>query len=234
MRKLGWFLMALFVVNLIPMGLETVYAAKLKLYHCQSADGNRVVQDRPCAVTGTINVKPGAQQQSKTRHDVTKPTGPKPPRPNNFTSHARKDKQPVSSQAFVDLLQGQPWASQITQNRHGWHLTATLSAQNNQQPSRVSVEYFKNPGLTLNQEAFSYALNRYHRIRLTYPLLDSEFKSHPAYKVFNIIYRHAAQAAISEFYVSKADASLWVFSLQCNPVDQDAARALVAQFQALI
>ncbi len=228
MGKIYWL-----VIGLVLMSLNVAHGATFKFYHCQSEEGSVVVQDRPCAVTRLATAKPGQIKQRPSKQLKT-------PQIATRSDHKRLDYsaaqriQPVSVHTFTDLIDRHQWTSKITQNQHGWQLVVNIPGQTGSPSNQVSVEYFKNPEQTLAQEAFSYALNRYHKIRLNYPLVDSEFKSHPAYKVFNIIYRLSKQTAKSEFFVSKLDGSLWVFSSQCHPTDQAKTQRVMAQLQALI
>ena len=65
--------------------------------------------------------------------------------------------------------------------------------------------------------AFAQALNHYHQIRDNshYKLLDSQFKSHLNFKVFNIKYRLKSGAlALTEFYIDENHNDLFVLTVQ--------------------
>lgn len=212
--------------------LSPIQAKKLTLYHCQAQNGTVVVQDRACAVTRLPPAQSDRQQpvSPRTRPDKTPGHQPKTPQQAGLQTNPR-----ASSQAFVDMAHARQWPAKINRNNHGWQLIIDVpKVTQDNQAARVSVEYFNNPAVTLNQDAFSYALTIYHGIRRQYRLIDSEFKSHPAYKVFNVAYQKSAQSAKSEFYIGKLDGSLWVFTLQSDPANLAKSRQIMAQLQALM
>jgi hypothetical protein len=217
--------MSLLFINQAP-------AAKFKLYHCQTTTGSVVVQDRPCAVTRMKSVKPGSQ--SKKRNKAV--TGSKQKyTPKSLAQASLSSSQNRSPQAFIDIVNKRKWPSELNRNGHGWQLTVQVPGKNNsEQAGQLSVQYFRNPQATLNQDAFSYALDLYHEIRHQYRLIDSRFKSHPAYKIFNIAYHKAQLSANTEFYMGKFDGSLWVFSLQSQSNEFTKTHHLMAQLQALM
>lgn len=222
---LVWLFMSLTVTNQAP-------AAKFKLYHCQTTAGPVVVQDRPCAVTRMKSVQ--LDRQSKDRNKPATNNKQKYT-PKTLAQASLSSTQNRSPQAFIDIVNRRNWPLKLTRNGHGWQLTVQVPGKNNsEQAGQLSVQYFRNPQATLNQDAFSYALDLYHEIRHQYRLIDSRFKSHPAYKIFNIAYHKAQLSANTEFYMGKFDDSLWVFSLQSHVSDLHNTRHLMAQLQALM
>lgn len=223
--NLAWLLIGL-AISSQPL------AAKFKLYHCQSSSGTVVVQDRPCAVTHLSSVKPTDQTKNRNKkpaNNILKYT------PKTLSQASSGTVQNIPPQAFVDIANKSKWRSKLNHNGHGWQLTIYLPGNDNsEQAGQLSVRYYRNPQNTLNQDAFSYALNLYHEIRHQYQLIDSKFKSHPAYKIFNIAYQKTSLSARTEFYMGKFDQSLWVFSLQSHANQLNKARHIMAQLQALM
>jgi len=213
------------------LSLNFAQAGQFKLYHCQSKDGSVVVQDRPCAVTrmNSTNTKRSGSNQRKI------PLANRPKHtPKSFKQAASAPAQTVSSQAFIEIANKNHWPVRLISNHHGWQLSVDVPGIRNHHPGKVTVDYFKSPERTLDTDAFSYALNLYHGIRHQYHSIDSQFKSHPSYKVFNIVYGKSTQSAKSEFYISKLDGSLWVFSLESSPANLVKAQQILAQLQALM
>ena len=213
------------------LSLNLAQAGQFKLYHCKTDDGPVVVQDRPCAVT-RMNpaTKKSAQPNQRKARQANKPKH----KPKSFKQAASAPIQAASSKAFIEIAHKNNWPAQLSRNQHGWHLSVDVPGRSHNQSSQVSVRYFKNPEQTLNTDAFSYALNLYHGIRHQYHLIDSQFKSHSAYKVFNIVYKKATQSAKSEFYISKRNGSLWVFSFESSAAGLAQTQRVMAQLQALI
>ncbi|KAA3641170.1 MAG: hypothetical protein DWP95_07315 [Proteobacteria bacterium] len=212
------------------LGLNLVAAADFKLHHCQLKDGSVVIQDRPCAATRMASVKPEnrgirpsqelpqSKQRPKTRSQVLLATV-----------------QDISPQAFIAAIQAQGWPTQLSHNKHGWQLIAHMPGEHKQDNmGQISVQYFRNTEATLNKDAFSYALNLYHQIRHQYPLNDSQFKAHQAFKVFNVAYQKLVLSAYTEFYMGKMDNALWVFTVETKPAQLPKAHQILAQLQALI
>ncbi len=220
----GWLCCVLLALNPAWAG------KKLTLYQCQSTDGHVVTQDRPCSATHLRSLTSGQQNTD------AKKAGLKPqPKALSHAMPQPRYESGVSPDEFIDIIQLKNWHSTLKRSHHGWQLLIDVPGQRHVQSSaQVSVHYYRNPKSTLNEDAFSYALNLYHTIRHQYQSTDSQFKAHSAYKIFNIVYQKSSRLAQTDFYMGKLDGSLWVFTLESYPGNSDKARQLMAQLQSLL
>ena len=83
----------------------------------------------------------------------------------------------------------------------------------------VKLEVYPDTIRRSRQEAFAQALVLYHRIRdnQKFKLLDSQFKAHDNYKVFNIKYLQPNEkVALTEFYIDEFNNDLFVVTIQAK------------------
>jgi len=202
-------------------------AKKPEVYRCQQADGSVVIQDRKCLVTHS---QPAPAKSS--RADTQKAAKPSRRTANSplaaFDPKARVSRPRSAAQNRSDYFQ-LGWERFLPANwllikdetpfvHHLWlSLQRFTSGQDFLQGVKLTV--YPATHRSYRQGAFSHALNLYHAIREQHQerLLDSQFKSHERFKVFNLKYQLAAQQlALTEFYIDEANNDLFVLTIQSD------------------
>lgn len=100
----------------------------------------------------------------------------------------------------------------------------------------VKLSVYSNTMRASGLGAFAQALQLYHQIRdnSSLQLLDSQFKTHPSYKVFNIKYQNQKQhILLTEFYIDEVHNDLFVLTVQANqsqwPLNWQLAEKIIQQ-----
>ena len=94
----------------------------------------------------------------------------------------------------------------------------------------VRVTLYKDTVRSNRKVAFAQALALYHEVRNDpeNQLLDSGFKSHERYKVFNIKYLRNEHVVLSEYYVDESSNQLYVLTIQAKQSKWSAPQQLAA------
>ena len=88
----------------------------------------------------------------------------------------------------------------------------------------VKLDVYANTMMRTQQGAFAQALELYHQIRgdKKLKLLDSQFRSHQSYKVFNIKYiQPGGNLTLTEFYIDEQHNDLFVITAQAKQANWD-------------
>lgn len=211
------------------------------IYRCVQNDGSVVIQDRRCMVTALQQAAPiKPQKRALTRLQAETPEVIKPKSPVQRLRQTNASKPLPSSNRSPYFTVGwdgfipNDWAMHKTITRNYQQLLLSLvqfkTANEFSQGVRLSV--YSNTIKTSKQGAFAQALELYHQIRdnSSLQLLDSQFKSHPHYKVFNIKYRNQKQQLmLTEFYIDEAHNDLFVITVQAHISDWQANLQLADQ-----
>ncbi len=196
------------------------------MYRCQQADGTVIIQDRRCAVTELQKPKTVRPKTSKQQHNrTTAATSPKQLfKPNNLNRQSSRNSHSARSPYF-----NFGWDKFIPAN---WQLHKTKTDQYDQLlisrnrfngyhnfKEGIKLSVYPNTMRLFRQGAFAEALKHYHGIRDNshYKLLDSQFKTHSHFKVFNIKYMlNHSTLALTEFYIDEKHNDLFVLTVQSN------------------
>ncbi|MCX7554660.1 hypothetical protein OS175_12285 [Marinicella sp. S1101] len=210
------FLLLLFAFSMA----SSLQAKKTKLYHCNQADGTTVIQDRKCAVTAL------QQKSQATRSERKKPLqrrpkplqqphqSVKPSMPNNIA----QARSPYFSFGWARFIPAN-WSVYKRQSRdheQTWWSRKVLNSPAEFQAG-VSLKAYKDTMSNLRMGAFAQALLLYHQIRDNpgHRLLDSQFKSHDRFKVFNIKYQQPNNIlTTTEYYIDDHNNDLFVITAQ--------------------
>lgn len=204
------------------MASPVILSKTPKLYRCQQADGREVVQDRRCVVT----------QLQTANSSQSKPIKPKP-KPKVLVATNKggkavgsKPRTTNGSQArspfFVfgwDRFLPANWMlvkEQVGSTQH-LMLSKTRFNGSNDFMAGIKLSVYSKTMKSQRQGAFALALSLYHQIREQYSeqLIDSQFKTHQRYKIFNIGYRvQNSFTALTEFYIDESNNDLFVLTIQ--------------------
>ena len=202
-------------------------AKKPEVYRCQQPDGSVVIQDRKCLVTHSLPA-PAKSAKPGTRQQIRSPGRPSHSPQVTFDPQARVNRPRSAAQERSDYFQ-LGWERFLPANwllikdetpfvHHLWlSLQRFTSGQDFLQGVKLTV--YPATHRSYREGAFSHALNLYHAIREQHQerLLDSQFKSHERFKVFNLKYQLAAQRlALTEFYIDEANNDLFVLTIQSD------------------
>ncbi len=214
-------------IGLLLLSLATV-AKKTKLYQCQQADGTVVTQDRRCEVTRLQQAKVPAQREESKKSKKSKLETVK--------SHpVFKSKAPVkfkqgthSRSAFFNVEWDQfippNWFVEKTTSHHyhQWLFSLTRLKGNHDFRTGIKLTVYPKTQQNYQQNAFAKALTLYHQIREQYSsqLINSHFKTHERFKIFNVEYKtNPTTKAFTEFYIDEANNDLFVITIQ-SPHEQ--------------
>ena len=228
----------------ISAGIETKAA---KIYRCAQGDGSVVIQDRRCLVTDLQQIKPKVtnksipskqpltSQQAETlerKSPVRLPRQLKPP-----NSQRNSVRSPYFSLGWDGFIPAN-WVMQKTNSQSFQQLLLSQTQFKGLNDFRqgVKLTVYSNTMKTSGLGAFAQALQLYHQIRdnNTFELLDSQFKTHPSYKVFNIKYQNQKQLMLlTEFYIDEVHNDLFVLTVQANqsqwPLNWQLAEKIIQQ-----
>ena len=204
-----------------------------EIYRCIQKDGSVVIQDRRCLVTDLQQAKPPkpAKRALSERALLNNKAQSSP------STQPRKQ---ANSPLQIDQAKGSQKTTRSPYFVFGWDrfipanwLVHKINT-NKYQQLLLSRSQFKTPhdftqGVKLlvysdtmqasRLGAFAQALQLYHQIRdnSNLLLLDSQFKTHPNYKVFNIKYQNQRkQLMLTEFYIDEDNNDLFVLTVQAD------------------
>ncbi len=208
---------------------STVLAKKPSFYRCQQADGSVVVQDRRCQSTSLAEAKPQVSKPkrpaSRSQNSVVKKTNiPRQNQRINHSSSRRSDANRARSPYFTlgwDRFIPANWQLQQIKTQQYDQLLMSRTQFKGLSDFRegVKLSVYADTMRRHRQGAFAHALQLYQQIRDNngYTLLDSQFKSHPNYKVFNIKYMLGNKdLALTEFYIDENHNDLFVVTVQAR------------------
>lgn len=194
--------------------------AKLKIYHCQSESGHIVIQDRACRITDLLtNDKDQKKRLNKSNPKAVNRRKPQPNRPdyhqNSF--HNNKSPNPVP-ESFIQQINSEKWQNRLITQNHGWQLVFSTDATGkpNAMDADILINFYPDTVTAFGQDAFAQALDLYQVIRNKHQLRDSQFISHPHFKVFNVSYRVAGERAYTEYFIAKNRPELWVVTVKAK------------------
>jgi hypothetical protein len=207
--------------------VSSAAAKKSQVYACQQADGSTVIQDRRCQVTQLqqVKVKPKQSKSLKQNQPFVKNTNkPTSTIPNTQstpkTYRSTKIRSPYFTFGWDEFI---PKNWQMLHNKSiiadHWLLSKTQFNGAAEFNEGVKLEVYPDTMRRSRQEAFAQALVLYHRIRdnQSFKLLDSQFKAHDNYKVFNIKYLQPNEkVALTEFYIDESHNDLFVITVQAR------------------
>jgi hypothetical protein len=193
---------------------------KFKIYKCQQADGTVVTQDRRCEVTRL--------QQPKLNKNVVKPViKPNSPRSSSPKKVRKKVARTVGSNNQRSPYFTFGWDQIIPKNwllrkeefasHHQLLLSKTKFTGSRDFNSGLKLAVYPQTNRTMSEDAFAKALTIYHQIRERYSnqLINSHFKTHNRYKIFNIEYKiDNTIYAFTEFYIDEDNNDLFVLTIQ--------------------
>ncbi len=222
----------LLLLLLCVLGFSTQVGAKSpKIYHCLQKNGSVVIQDRRCMVTNLQQAKPLKPQRRVLSNSKaqSKPTKNPTQRPNRVaTAKGRKNSKRSPFFTFGwDRFIPANWVMQRTNTSHYQELLLSRTQFKNKNTfiDGVKLAVYSNTMKTSRLEAFAQALQLYHQIRdnNSLRLLDSQFKSDPNYKVFNIKYQNQRQQImLTEFYIDEVNNDLFVITVQAKEAEWSA------------
>ncbi len=219
MRALLWFVL----LCCSSVGLTK----KPALYRCQQANGKVVIQDRRCQATHLTQAKPQPTEPQRLTVTSKSATAKKPnakgvmKRQERISSSQKNNKRsPYFTVGWERFIPANWQLHQIKTQRFD-QLLMSRSQFNGLSDFRegVKLSVYADTVRKHRQGAFAHALQIYERIRdnESYTLLDSQFKSHPNYKVFNIKYQLGNRdLALTEFYIDETHNDLFVLTVQAR------------------
>ena len=186
-----------------------------------------VIQDRKCLVTHSKPAQP-KPIRSKPRQADKKTTASKfnPRYPGD--AQARVSRPRIAGQGRSDYFQlgwerflPANWLLIKDETPFVHHLWLSMQRFTNGRDflQGVKLSVYPSTHRSYRQGAFSHALDLYHNIREAHQeqLLDSQFKSHERFKVFNLKYQLTGQQlALTEFYIDEANNDLFVLTIQSD------------------
>ncbi len=205
--------------------VQAVVAKTPKLFSCQQADGSVVIQDRRCQVTAIQQpkpVKPRPQKALKPDPKASQRARPKT-LSQSVVGHARQslsvgNRSPYFNFGWERFIPANWQLHKIITNQHDLLLLSRSQFNgSNDFEQGVKLSVYSETMKKSRLNAFAQALQLYHQIRdnQNHELLDSQFKSHPSYKVFNIKYLNSQQQLLlTEFYIDEKNNDLFVVTIQ--------------------
>lgn len=214
---------------MVCIHIANAQGKKIKLYQCEQADGTVVTQDRRCQVTRLqqAEAKP-VIKASKTPSKSFKTT------PSQFIAREKtravellklnkKARSPYFSIGWEATIPKSWWLNKIENDRLH-QLLFSSKALKTMGDFEIGVKLSVYPKTQQNyrQDAFAKALTLYHQIREQFSnqLVNSHFKSHKRFKIFNIEYKIKNNIkAFTEFYIDEFNNDLFVITIQ-SPAEQ--------------
>ncbi len=217
--------MTVFRVVVLLLISASSWAKKGELYRCKQADGSTVIQDRRCMVTGLqqsttpkkVNKKPLKTKQSRKQSALNLPTKARAQTRQSNQSHGRSGYFTFGWDRFIPVN----WQMHklMANGVDRLLLSKTQFQGAHDFDQGVELDVYGSTMSRLGKGAFAQALVLYHRIRDNgdFQLLDSQFKTHDSYKVFNIKYLQSNQRiTLTEFYIDERHNDLFVVTVQAN------------------
>lgn len=220
-------------------------AKKTEVYYCKQKNGTVVIQDRRCMITELQQVKPGKSRQLKANKrkqgNSHSPTAIKEQSISPLIPKETLSQSP--SRRKTANLQNNVQSNRSPYFNFGWDRFIppnwVMHKSNNRiyQQMLISQAQFGGPGdfkqgvklsvygdtmKVSRLDSFAQALQLYHQVRdnNNFQLLDSQFKTHPSYKVFNIKYQNQRQQLLlTEFYIDEKNNDLFVVTIQASEQD---------------
>jgi len=204
-----------------------VVAKKPEIYRCAQKDGTVVIQDRRCMITDLQQVKSVRSNKVKgIRRSQTKRTLAEKNKPST------KPKKIIKSLSQVATQQNKLNSGRSTYFTLGWERFIPP----NWEVKTSSISAYGDTMKTSQLDSFAQALELYHQIRdnNAFKLLDSQFKVHHSYKVFNIKYQNQRQQMLlTEFYIDERHNDLFVLTIQAPEsnwqINKELAEQIISQ-----
>lgn len=221
---------------------------KPAVHHCQQADGTVVIQDRRCIATHLPEAKPISRPDSRPEQ-ATKPTNnnaqSRTAPPANAQAPKRRwsaSAKPSNQRQTRSPYFAADWARFFpdhwqklriqTQQHEQWLVSQQAFQGLGDFRQGVRLAVYANTLNKQQQGAFALALQLYEGIRDNpqITLLDSQYKSHPHFKVFNVKYlKHNRDLAVTEYYIDDHHNDLFVLTVQAPEVNWSAQWQLAEQ-----
>ncbi len=200
---------------------------KPDLYRCLQADGSVVIQDRRCQATHLQQAKPQESKPKRLKPIPSKPMvkNTDPVKAINRRAHTTKVQKNAQRSPYFNVgwerFIPANWQLQQIKTQRFDQLLMSRSRFNGLNDFRegVKLAVYADTVRKHRQGAFAHALQLYERIRdnEAYTLLDSQYKNHPNYKVFNIKYLLGNKdLALTEFYIDETHNDLFVLTVQAR------------------
>jgi len=202
-------------------------AKTAKIYRCEQKDGTVVIQDRLCMITDLQKIKPVKSRKSQNNTTISPQRTTVRPKLHNSISqnNSNVSKQPSKRSPYFsfgwDRFIPANWLMKkvdtLTYDQTLLSRTQFSGLYDFKQGVKLSV--YADTMKTSKINAFAQALVLYHQIRdnKNHQLLDSQFKAHPKYKVFNIKYKTSnKQLLLTEFYIDESNDDLFVVTTQSH------------------
>jgi hypothetical protein len=222
------------------IGFAATNAKAAEIYRCVQNDGSVVIQDRPCMVTKLQQPKAkNAPKRSLNKIPSSKPINQarRTPETNQTTGKQRSNRSPYFTFGWDRFIPSN-WVMQKINTTAFQQLLLSKNQFNSSIDFRdgVKLSVYSDTMRTSGVGAFAQALQLYHQIRdnSSLQLLDSQFKTHPSYKVFNIKYQNQKQhILLTEFYIDEVHNDLFVLTVQANqsqwPLNWQLAEKIIQQ-----
>ncbi|WP_223788887.1 hypothetical protein [Marinicella meishanensis] len=228
-------------VGLLLLGsVLTAAAKKPTMYRCQQPDGRVVIQDRRCSVTQLPETRPKTPVTKRPQTATTPPPreakpaqvqprqGMRPVPPQN----QRQSRSPYFAADWSRFIPKHWQKLRIqTQQNEQWLISLQAFEGLGDFNQGVRLAVYANTLRNQRQGAFALALQLYQQLRDNpgITLLDSQYKSHPNFKVFNVKYQNAdRQLVVTEYYIDEQHHDLFVLTVQA-PANSWSAQWLMAE-----
>lgn len=200
-----------------------------KLFSCVQKDGTTVIQDRRCMVTAIQQPKTKIkvpQQLRKTTPDfkptnrskLTKKNASKFNKPNSQLNSNVSNRSPYFTFGWDRFIPATWLLKKVETLTYEQTLLSDIQFTGlNDFKQGVKLSVYANTMQTSRLDSFAQALQLYHQIRDNshFQLVDSQFKAHTKYKVFNIKYQNSdKQLMLTEFYIDESNNDLFVVTVQ--------------------
>ena len=203
---------------------QITFAAQPTMYRCLQPGGSVVIQDRRCAVTELQKpktVRPTAtnRQNRRSTTSINRDLLNKSKNTNRkVTRNSHSVRSPYFNYGWDKFIPAN-WQLHKTNTDQYDQLLISRSRFNGYQNFKEGIKLSVYPDTMrlFRQGAFAEALKHYHEIRdnSKYRLLDSQFKTHTHFKVFNIKYMlNNNILALTEFYIDEKHNDLFVLTVQ--------------------
>ncbi len=218
----------------MPVGLNLFFLAlliwpltsfaKLKIYHCQSESGHIVIQDRACRITDLLTNDNGQNKRINKPDQIA--VNRRKPQLNQSDNHQKEFRgnkvHNTEPEKFIQQINSEKWQPQLISGINGWQLTLLMditAATSNKTDAGIVINFYPDTFKSFGQDAFAQALDFYQMIRNKHQLQDSQFVSHPHFKVFSVSYRVSGVRAYTEYYIAKNRPELWVVTMKTQAKD---------------
>ncbi|MCB1581905.1 MAG: hypothetical protein R3E90_12480 [Marinicella sp.] len=213
---------------------------KIKLYQCQQSDGMVVTQDRRCEITHLQSSKPQKKQSSSKQAKTQSVQVPKASLSTKkiakqhrkipvSVGHSASQRSPYFNMGWERFIPTDWSLEKIESKRfHRLSLSKSQYKKTNSSDEIVQLTVYPKTNLNYGEGAFAKALNLYHDIRTQYSsqLVDSRFKYHEKYKIFNIEYKiNPTINALTQFCIDEANNDLFVITFQSSVNQWDSYQA---------